>query len=230
MKKNANALPVITLLMALFVSGFSFAQVKMEHKTTTTTTTTSKPDSYTLTADMRKLWEDHVVWTRNVILCITDELPGKDQAIKRLLQNQTDIGNAIKPFYGEDAGNKLTALLIPHITIAAEVVKVAKAGDVVALDAANKKWYSNADDITVFLNSANPAWGLADLKMMMNDHLKLTTDEAVQRIKKDYDADVIAYDKVHAEILLMSDMLSEGIVKQFPEKFTQIKAGTKTKI
>ena len=172
-----------------------------------------------LKTNMRKLWEDHVVWTRNVILCLVDDLPGADQAVKRLLQNQVDIGNAIKTYYGEDAGKKLTDLLTPHITIAAEVVKAAKAGNTAALDEANKRWYANADEISAFLSNANPAWDLSHMKMMMNDHLKLTTDEAVQRIKKNYDADIIAYDKVHDEILQMSDMLSDGIVKQFPEKF-----------
>ncbi|TDE44525.1 hypothetical protein E0I26_08570 [Flavobacterium rhamnosiphilum] len=168
---------------------------------------------------MRKLWEDHVTWTRNVILCLVDELPGTDQAIKRLLQNQVDIGNAIKPFYGEAAGNKLTKLLKEHIIIAADVVNAAEAGNTVALNKANKKWYANADEISEFLCKANPKWALKDMKMMMNDHLKLTTNEAVQRIKKNYDADVIAYDKVHNEILEMSDMLANGIIKQFPEKF-----------
>ena|SRR5258705_6949996 len=168
---------------------------------------------------MRKLWEDHITWTRNVILCIVDDLPGTDQAVKRLLQNQVDIGNAIKPYYGEDAGKKLTDLLTPHITIAAEVVKAAKAGNTAALDDANKRWQANADQISAFLSNANPAWDLDHMKMMMNDHLKLTTDEAVQRIKKNYDADITAYDKVHEEILKMSDVLAEGVVKQFPEKF-----------
>jgi hypothetical protein len=169
---------------------------------------------------MRKLWENHVVWTRNVIFCLVDRLPGKDQAVNRLLQNQVDLGNAIKPYYGEEAGKKLTDLLYPHITIAAEVVNSAKAGNTAALDEANKKWYANADEISEFLSTANPNWGLEEMKMMMHEHLKLTTDEAVQRIKKDYDADVIAYDKVHEAILKMSDMLADGIVKQFPEKFT----------
>jgi hypothetical protein len=172
-----------------------------------------------LKTNMRKLWEDHVTWTRNVILCLVDDLPGADQAVKRLLQNQVDIGNAIKPYYGEDAGKKLTDLLTPHITIAAEVVKAAKAGNTAALDSANKRWYANADEISSFLSKANPNWPLDDMKMMMNDHLKLTTDEAVQRIKKDYDADAAAYDKVHEEILKMSDMLADGIAKQFPDKF-----------
>lgn len=172
-----------------------------------------------LRTNMRKLWEDHVTWTRNVICCLVDDLPGTDQAVKRLLKNQDDIGNAIKPVYGEDAGNKLTALLHVHITIAADVVKAARASDNTALDAANKKWFANADDISVFLSKANPNWKSDDMKKMMHDHLKLTTDEAVARIKKDYDADIAAYDKVHEEILAMSDMLSDGIVKQFPRKF-----------
>jgi hypothetical protein len=218
MKKIANVIFAITILMALLVSGSSFAQMKMEAPNVGI-----KAGGYTLKTDMRKLWEDHVVWTRNVILCITDGLPGTDQAVKRLLQNQTDIGNAIKPYYGEEAGNALTALLVPHITIAAEVVKAAKKGDLIALEIANKRWYANADEICAFLCNANPVWKLEDMKKMMSDHLALTTDEAVQRIKKDYDADVVAYDKVHDEILMMSDMLADGIIKQFPAKFSQMK-------
>jgi len=175
-----------------------------------------------LKANMRKLWEDHVTWTRNVILCLVDELPGTDQAIKRLLQNQIEIGNIIKPYYGEEAGNKLTQLLCAHINISAEVVKSAKTENTAAFDRANKRWFANSDEIAEFLCKANPNWVLADMKNMFHDHLKITTDEAVQRIKKDYDADVIAYDKINKEILLMADMLTEGIVKQFPEKFETV--------
>ncbi len=54
---------------------------------------------------------------------------------------------------------------------------------------------------------------------MMRTHLDLTTNEAVARIKKSWKGDVVAYDKVHDEILTMSGMLSRGIIKQFPEKF-----------
>ena len=168
---------------------------------------------------MHKLWEDHVVWTRNVILNIMDDLPGTDQAVNRLLSNQDDIGNAIKPFYGEAGGKEVTRLLREHITIAADLLKAAKASNTSAFDEANKKWFANADEISNFLSKANPEWKLNDMKKMMNDHLKLTTEEAVARLKKDYAADVKAYDKVHDEILEMSDMLSEGIIMQFPEKF-----------
>ena len=174
-----------------------------------------------LRINMRKLWEDHIEWTRNAILCITDQLPGMDQAVNRLLKNQVDIGNAIKPYYGNDAGDKLTGLLKSHITIAAEVVQAAKDGNSAKLDDANKRWQQNADEISKFLSSANPNWKLDDLKMMMDNHLKLTTGEALARIQKNYDADIKAYDDVHNEILMMSDALTDGIIKQFPKKFNK---------
>lgn len=176
-----------------------------------------------LKTDMRKLWEDHATWTRNVIFNIIDDLPGTDEAVKRLLKNQDDIGNAIKPYYGEDAGKKLTNLLHIHITQAADLLKAAKKDDNVTFEKVNKLWKENADEIAAFLNKANPNWKLAEMEKMMQDHLTLTINEAVARKKKDYAGDVIAYDKVHDAILEMSDMLSMGIVQQFPDKFKSTK-------
>jgi hypothetical protein len=172
-----------------------------------------------LRSSMHKLWEDHVTWTRNVILNIIDDLPGTEQAVARLLKNQDDIGNAIKPVYGEAAGTELTRLLKEHITTAAELLKAAKAGDDNAFQKANTKWFTNADQISEFLSKANPHWKLDAMKSMMHDHLNLTTQEATARLKRDYDADVKAYDKVHDEILMMADMLTDGILQQFPQKF-----------
>ena len=67
---------------------------------------------------MRKLWEDHVTWTRLAIVTFADGSAGFSATATRLLQNQTDIGNAIKPSYCDAAGTKLTALLRDHILIA----------------------------------------------------------------------------------------------------------------
>jgi hypothetical protein len=203
------SLATSTLLLLLGFSPLQ-AQMDMNHKT-------SKSEQ--LRTAMHKLWEDHIVWTRNVILNIMDDLPGTEQAVNRLLQNQDDIGNAVKPFYGEAGGKELTRLLREHITVAADLLKAAKEGNNSAFETANKKWIANADEISGFLGKANPNWKLEDMKKMMHDHLTLTTEEAVARLKKDYAADVKAYDKVHEEILLMADMLTGRIIKQFPAKF-----------
>ena len=177
-------------------------------------------DRDTFNADMRNLWLDHIVWTRLYIVSAVAGLPDKDATAQRLLQNQTDIGNAIKPFYGDAGGAKLTALLRDHIMIATELIDAAKAGDKAKQDDATKRWSANADDIATFLNGANPKnWALADAKKMMQDHLSLTTEEVVAQLKKDWAGSIASYEKVHTQILHMADMLSSGIEKQFPNKF-----------
>lgn len=169
---------------------------------------------------MRKLWEDHITWTRVFIISAVADLPDKGPATDRLLQNQVDIGNAIKPYYGDAAGEKLATLLKEHITTAAEVVTAAKAGDTAKMQDANTRWFANADAIAAFLSGANPKnWPSGEMKTMMHDHLNLTTAEVQARLKGDWAADIAAYDRVHEQILHMADMLSDGIIKQFPKKF-----------
>lgn len=170
--------------------------------------------------DMRKLWEDHITWTRLVIVGVAADLPDLGPTTDRLLQNQADIGNAVKPFYGDAAGDQLTSLLRDHILIAAEILTAAKAGDSAAVEDASARWYANADDIATFLNSANPeAWPLDEMKAMMKEHLDLTLQEAVAQLQGDFATSIATYDQVHEQILHMADMLSLGIVDQFPKQF-----------
>ena len=169
---------------------------------------------------MRQLWEDHIVWTRMAIISIVDDRPDQSFAVERLLQNQDDIGDAVKPFYGEAAGDALTALLREHIVGAADLLVAAKSGDAAAIEAASAAWYANGDEIGAFLADANPRnWDRAEMQAMMRDHLDLTLAEARARLQGDYAADVAAYDEIHVQILHMADMLSDGIIAQFPGGF-----------
>jgi hypothetical protein len=177
---------------------------------------------------MRKLWEDHITWTRNVIISFEvnvpksrETLPDLSAALDRLFQNQVDIGNAIKPYYGTDRGNELTGLLHDHIAIAGEILQAVKTGDTAAYQDANTRWYANAHDIAVFLSETldPPLGSLAEMDDMMKDHLDATTEEVVARLTGDWTGDVAAYDKVHNQALQMADMLSNGIIANFPAKF-----------
>jgi hypothetical protein len=178
------------------------------------------PRAAAFTAAMDKLWEDHITWTRMVIVDFAAGLPDLKVAEARLLRNQADIGNAIKPYYGAAAGKRLTQLLRTHILEAVPVLAAAKAGDAAKLSAALKTWSANGRQIAAFLSKANPdAWPLSMTRSMMARHLQLTTAEAAARLAGHWAADVAAYDRVHAEILEMSHMLSSGIIARFPDKF-----------
>jgi hypothetical protein len=170
--------------------------------------------------EMRRLWEDHITWTRLAIISLTGDTPDSEASVGRLLQNQTDIGDAIEPFYGEAAGQELTRLLRDHILIAADLIAAARAADEPAIADAQSRWTANADEIAAFLASANPrSWDLDEMKTMLHEHLRLTANEAIARIQGDWAADVAAYDEIHLQALGMADMLSNGIVKQFPARF-----------
>ena len=178
------------------------------------------PKQVALHDGMRRLWEDHITWTRLAIISLTTGSPDTEATVGRLLKNQTDIGNAVKPFYGRKAGNELTSQLRRHILIAAEVIAAAKAGDSAKLADAQARWAKNGDDIAAVLASVNPRyWKLAAMKAELRMHLKLTTDEAVARLQGDWNADVAAYEKIHTHMLHLSDVLSDGLMKQFPRRF-----------
>jgi hypothetical protein len=131
---------------------------------------------------MRKLWEDHVTWTRLAIVTFAAGTPGFDTTAARLLQNQVDIGDAINE--------------------------------------ANKRWYTNANAVADFLHKANPSnWGKKMMRQDMRVHLDQTLREAADELGGKYAAGVREYDHVHKHILKMADMLSSGIIAQFPGRF-----------
>ena len=207
-------LAALTTVLALLVA----EQAAQAHSTPPARQVSTR--ALALHTAMDRLWEDHVVWTRMVIVDFAAGLPDLKAAEVRLLRNQTDIGNAIKPFYGAAAGNRLTALLRTHILEAVPVLAAAKAGDQAKLATAMKAWHANARQIAAFLSRANPrSWPLAMMTSLMTRHRQLTTAEAVARLHGHWNADVAAYDAVRAEILGMSQMLGDGIVRQFPEQF-----------
>lgn len=169
---------------------------------------------------MRALWSDHVTWTRMYIVSAVNDLADKDAVLARLLKNQDDLGNALKPYYGDEAGAKLTTLLKDHIGIAGELVTATTAADTAKVDATQTKWAANADEIATFLSGANAkAWPLETVKLMLREHLAATTAEVKARVEKDWDADIAAFENVRQQALKMADALSDGIRSQHPEKF-----------
>ncbi len=177
-------------------------------------------DSLQLHDRMRALMEDHIVFTRCVIISVAHDLPDLGPTAGRLLSNQVDIGNTFATYYGSDVGNQLTALLQQHIFIAADILVAAHTGDSAAAEAAIAAWYANGNEIADFLNGINPRnFRRNETREMIKTHLDTTLTEAVARLSGDFDADLEAYDDVHHHMLEMADFLSNGIIRQFPRRF-----------
>jgi hypothetical protein len=211
--------PTIVLLSAVQVGSAQIVPHRLE-KPSLSADSTSLTSADRLRQDMRKLWSDHVFWTRDYAAAAIAGQPDQDAASKRLLRNQEDLGNAIAPYYGKEAGNKLTALLKEHIVIAVDLIKAAKGHDDGKFQEADRRWDRNAEAIADFLSKANPNWPRATLVDMMKMHLTTTKNEVTARLNKNWEDDIKTFDAVYDHILKMSDALSDGIIKQFPDRFS----------
>lgn len=163
----------------------------------------------------RLLWLEHVNWTRMTIISIVFGLPDLPFVQERLLRNATDLGNCLRPFYGDQIADRYTELIKEHLVIAAQLVTAAAKGDAATAATKEKEWYRNADDIALFLSRINPYLSKEEVQKMFYSHLALTKQEAVTMIQKDYQADVKVFDEIEAEVLAMSDMIAGAIVMQF---------------
>lgn len=211
------ALP-LTLALLFNMTPPAFAQAKAAEEKNLDKACLS-PKMVQLKTDMQKVWIDHTIWTRSYIVSAISNRPDQKDVLDRLLRNQQDIGNVIKPYYGEAAGNKLADLLREHILIAGKIVDAAKAGNQADVQRLEADWHRNADDIAKFLSAANPNWPFKTLQDMLYAHLQLITEIVLDCLKGDWKADIAATDKNEIHMIHLADILTEGIVKQFPGKF-----------
>ncbi|MDR7865702.1 MAG: hypothetical protein RIN56_02735 [Sporomusaceae bacterium] len=163
----------------------------------------------------RLLWEQHVYWTRMVIISIAAGSPDLEATTARLLRNATDMARPFGRFYGRDAAAEFARLIRDHLTIAAELVTAAKAGDNAAAATAERRWYANGEDIVRFLSHVNPCWRMAAMRKMWFEHLALTKAEAVARLGGEYARDIEIFDRIEKQALLMADEFAAGISRQF---------------
>jgi hypothetical protein len=177
------------------------------------------PAAVKLHDEMRQLWSEHVNWTGSYIVSALADLEDQQAVLARLLRNQQDIGNAIKPYYGDVAGNQLTKLLTEHIQIAGKIIAAVKSGNQAEANELNQMWYKNAAEISLFLSKLNPNWKFEEIKKIFDMHLQFIAEEVSARLKKDWAGWVAISDKNLQHMIQFADIISAGIIKQFPKKF-----------
>lgn len=223
-KDNKNKVVVSIIVAAVFAGSIGFfagarvrASYSGSHAHDSVTTSDKKLALYN---DMRKLWAEHMQYTFETVDTFFNNQKGLQPTLERLLQNQKDIGDAIKPAYGDAAGDQLTALLTTHINQAVPVLKAAQAGDKAALDVALADWQANAKDIANFLSTANPEnWPASATEPMLKEHIDTTTVYATDLLKGDYVQAIKDYEKAYDHMMMLADTLSVGLIAQHPDKF-----------
>lgn len=209
---------LIWTTLPLFGSpGFSKTQVASVEAQTNQPVASAKAAS--LMMNMRKLWVDHLIWLNMWVIDYAATGQDNSTISDRLNKNADDIGSAIRTYYGNDAGNKIASLLKDHVRLATDVVKASKANDSNALGSANTRWYDNANQIADFLAQTIPNISDTDLRQMMKTHLDQDKQAANDILSNNSQAIVTDFDNAENQILMMADTLSQGIMKQLPDRF-----------
>lgn len=173
------------------------------------------PRQLDLLNTLRRLWIEHVLWTRMFIESTAFDLDNLDAVTKRLLRNPADFADVLRPLYGNQVAARFEKLFTDHLLIAADLVNAAKAGDNKKVEEARRQWYMNADEIAEFLGSINPYFNTKLWRNMLNEHLRMTENEAVQILTGKYPESIVQYDAIQKQALDMADDMAYGIMRQF---------------
>jgi hypothetical protein len=169
---------------------------------------------------MRAQWESRATLLRGYVICSINDSRDLLEAKNKLLKNASDLGASIQPYYGYFAGGILTGFLKNDVLLTEKVILVAKTGDKNKLDQATKKWYSNASLLAGFFAIPHNQT-IEELKGMLYKHLDLTMGEIEAILNKQGTNDLDYYEKDRTHMLMFSDVLTDGIVRQFPDKFKE---------
>lgn len=172
-----------------------------------------------LNNEFRRLWQEHILWTRFTVIAIVNNTPDLEFVTNRLLQNPVDFGNLLSKYYDLSVSKKFEELLRDHLTIAAELVVSAVKGDTNNFNSINARWHQNAVDISRFMSEINPYWSYEDTKNMMFEHLRLLLEETTAIIEGNIAGGITFYDETQKQAYEMADMFRDGIINQFPNRF-----------
>jgi hypothetical protein len=172
-----------------------------------------------LKAELNRLWVDNAVYTRLSILCLTDRLPGTEETLARLMQNQEDMGVSFSTYYGRDKGDEFCQLIASNTSLIVRIIRSKNTGSTQDLEDAQKRLASNYNDILNYLVKVNPYLKRKELEAKLTSIVLLTNKQIDLRLSTDYDLDIQNFDQLLTESIEFSNILSEGIIKQFPKRF-----------
>jgi hypothetical protein len=168
----------------------------------------------------RDLWLNHIFWVRNVVTAtLAKNADAAKVAEGEVVANAHGIADAIKPFYGDKAGDALFALLAGHYGAIKAYLVATDAGDKAGQDKATDDLMANADKIATFLSGANPNLPKDAVMGLLQAHGGHHISQIQQLKAKNYAEEAKTWGEMQTHMYVIADALTGAIAKQFPDKF-----------
>jgi len=168
---------------------------------------------------LRFLWLQQVYWLRMAIQSELWNLSDAEYVMNRLLENPQDFQMALKTFYGDENAKKFADLLTNHLTLISHYVMAIRDGNAQAAADAENQLNNNGVQMVSFLTSINPNWTASDLQRMLSEYMNLTKEEIDATMSQNFENSINIFADIERGALEMADMMTKGIVKQYPQYF-----------
>lgn len=217
LKGSFTRLIMLLVIATTMITTDCFAQQKKstKSKTTdkTTETTTAAPVTPSKESVMRKLWSDHIVWTRQYMISEMSSSADKEAIFNRLRQNSIDIAKAMKEQYPAIDDKALTGLLDSTVmTMTTLIFQTNTGSEGIGAYETKEALMKHLDRLAIFLNAAHPGWSLPELKIMLQGYLNETHNEILARKNKIWEADIAAYDRLNNHVMKLADAFATGTI------------------
>lgn len=172
-----------------------------------------KDNKCKLNIGMRKLFSDYIINIREYVISSTEKIDNLQYIVKRLEQNCSDIGNLIGTVYSEYNGKRFSELFVDYLGYEMMFIDSTIEGKVEQSVSDKLEWYMSTIFIVDFL-SAIDNFNRPDLRELFFNHLHLTENYVMTRIRKSYSDDIKVFDDLYDQTMLMTDVLSNVIVSR----------------
>lgn len=168
---------------------------------------------------MRLAWEQHIYWTRMLLVSIFSRLSDEQAVTNRLLQNPQDIGMVFGAYFPEAEVSLFTRLLTEHVQLGGALFTALREGDQTRAEMINRQWYANADQLSAVLARMSPNYRYGEIRNMLYQHLGMVKEQAAYYLRGSYEESIQEFDASEQQVLVMADYFVDGIIQQFPEDF-----------
>ncbi len=201
-------------------AAFAFAGPGLADPTETNESTTVPIKVVATKAALRDLWVGHIFWVRSVADARSASNTARALASQQqVVTNARAIADAIEPYYGEAASDRLFELLAGHWGAISDYIEATLDSDNSGEKAAASRLTANAGDIAAFLAAANDNWPVDTLRGLLTAHGAHHVQQIEQLVAKQYEQEAITWTAMKDHMYVIADALATGIAAQFPEKF-----------
>jgi len=166
-----------------------------------------------LLINLRNLWLDLAIWTRNYMVSIISGFGNASAVGERLYGIPIDFYSRLQMVFGSQRAQGFVNLLSQHIAVMMYTAGAMKDGDQDALNRNTQLLYQNANDLANYLVGLNPYWSTIQWNTLLEQYINMTLQEMVALASGDFERDIDIFDRITYYTVFLADYLTEGIVQ-----------------